>query len=183
MEYMGKEKILSYIVKDRKKAFNTIVEEFSDKILKISYLELNDLNHSEEVVQEVLIKIYKSLDNFKGDSSIYTWIYKITINTCKSYKIKNKSFLSLDYLDNLNVESFEEEVIEDIGRFDLLELLNKLDYKYRRVLYLYYYEDFKIKEISEILKTKEETIKTWLRRGKIYLKKELLKNGSEEYFG
>ncbi|MCR6515628.1 MAG: RNA polymerase sigma factor [Clostridium chrysemydis] len=120
MEYMGKEKILSYIVKDRKKAFNTIVD---------------------------------------------------------------KSFLSLDYLDNLNVESFEEEVIEDIGRFDLLELLNKLDYKYRRVLYLYYYEDFKIKEISEILKTKEETIKTWLRRGKIYLKKELLKNGREEYFG
>ena len=64
--------------------FEDIVEEYSNSIIRLCYLQTGDLNESEDLAQEVFLKIYKNLDRFKGNSSIYTWIYKITINTCFS---------------------------------------------------------------------------------------------------
>lgn len=177
MEYMGREKLLSYIRDDIDEAFNSIVDEFGSRILRIAYLELNNFSDSEEILQEVLLKLYRNINSFKGDSSIYTWIYRITINTCKSYKKSKKEHLSLEEINILDIESHENEIIDKLRNVELFEVLNKLEFKYRRVLFLYYYEELKIKEISEILGKREGTIKTWLTRGKKYLQRELLKEG------
>ncbi len=63
---------------NKDKVFEDIVEEYSNSTIRLCYLQTGDLNESEDLAQEVFLKIYKNLDRFKGNSSIYTWIYKIT---------------------------------------------------------------------------------------------------------
>ncbi|MGL5414329.1 MAG: RNA polymerase sigma factor [Clostridium sp.] len=176
METMRGREVLGVIKSDREKAFEDIVLEFSDRIYNLAKLYTRNETLSQDITQETLIKIYRYLDNFKGDSSIYTWIYKITINTCKTMCIREKKYSNIENVEFIKEEGYEEKVIESLEEGHLLEALEKLKKEYKTVLYLYYYEHLKVKEISEVLEKKEGTIKTWLKRGKDALEKELLKN-------
>ncbi|MGL5646751.1 MAG: RNA polymerase sigma factor [Clostridium sp.] len=176
METMRGREVLGVIKRDREKAFEDIVLEFSDRIYNLAKLYTRNKTLSQDITQETLIKIYRYLDNFKGESSIYTWIYKITINTCKTMCIREKKYSNIENVEFIKEEGYEEKVIESLEEGHLLEALEKLKKEYKTVLYLYYYEDLKIKEISEVLEKREGTIKTWLKRGKDALEKELLKN-------
>lgn len=126
-----------------------------------------------------MINIYRYLDSFKGDSSIYTWIYRVAINTCINIVKKEEKYKNIENVDFISENSYEEEVIEKLDGSGLLEALDNIKNDYKTVLYLYYYEEFKITEISNILNKKENTIKTWLKRGKNALEKELLKDGKK----
>jgi len=68
-----------------KVAFDALVIKYQNKILHLMYRYIKDPNDAMDVVQEVFIKAYKALPNFRGDSSFYTWIYRIAINTAKNY--------------------------------------------------------------------------------------------------
>ncbi|MGL4850502.1 MAG: RNA polymerase sigma factor [Clostridium sp.] len=175
MEIMRGTEVLRVIKSDREKAFEDIVLEFSDRIYNLAKLYTRNEELSKDITQEALIKIYRYLDNFKGDSAIYTWIYKITINTCKTMCIREKKYNNIEDITFIKEEGYEEKVIENLEKGYLLEALERLKKEYKTVLYLYYYEDLKIKEISEVLEKREGTIKTWLKRGKDALEKELLK--------
>lgn len=106
---------LNGLIKDIKlnkdKMFKDIVEEYSNSIIRLCYLQTGDLNESEDLAQEVFLKIYKNLDKFKGNSSIYTWIYKITINTCFSYLKKNGKIVKEELDSNIPNEEFTEEIV------------------------------------------------------------------------
>lgn len=179
MEAMGGQATFKEIKKDKERAFNNIVEEFSERIYNLAKLYTKDNILSEDITQEVLINIYRYLDNFKGDSSIYTWIYRITINTCKNTMKKERKYKNIENVDFIKVESYEEEIIERLDRASIINVLDNIKNDYKTVLYLYYYEDLKINEISKVLDKKESTIKTWLKRGKNALEKELLKDGGK----
>lgn len=170
MGYIG-----DYALKDikfnKEKIFEEIVEEYSTRIIRICYIQTGDLQESEDLAQDVFIKIYKNLDKFKGDSSIYTWIYKITVNTCFSYLRKNKRDSWIELKDeHKSSEDVEESVILNISKKVLKEALYKTPQELRIVLYMYYFDGIKITEIAEILELNQNTVKTRLRRGKEYLK-------------
>lgn len=179
MEVMGGRAVFKEIKRDKEKAFNDIVEEFSGRIYNLARLYTKDSEISEDITQEVLINIYRYLDSFKGDSSIYTWIYRVAINTCINIVKKEEKYKNIENVDFISENSYEEEVIEKLDGSGLLEALDNIKNDYKSVLYLYYYEEFKITEISNILNKKENTIKTWLKRGKNALEKELLKDGKK----
>lgn len=175
MELMEGKEVFKFIKNDREKAFNNIVLEFSDRIYNLAKLYTKDEHLSQDITQETLIKIYRYLDSFNGNSNIYTWIYRITINTCKNSIIKENKYRSIEDISFIKDEGYEEKIIERLQEVKLLEALGNIKKEYSSVLYLYYYDDLKIKEISEIMGKREGTIKTWLRRGKDALEKELLK--------
>lgn len=175
MELMEGKEAFKFIKNDREKAFNNIVLEFSDRIYNLAKLYTKDEHLSQDITQETLIKIYRYLDSFNGNSNIYTWIYRITINTCKNSIIKENKYRSIEDISFIKYEGYEEKIIERLQEGKLLEALRNIKKEYSSVLYLYYYDDLKIKEISEIMGKREGTIKTWLRRGKDALEKELLK--------
>lgn len=175
MELMEGKEAFKFIKNDREKAFNNIVLEFSDRIYNLAKLYTKDEHLSQDITQETLIKIYRYLDSFNGNSNIYTWIYRITINTCKNSIIKENKYRSIEDISFIKDEGYEEKIIERLQEGKLLEALGNIKKEYSSVLYLYYYDDLKIKEISEIMGKREGTIKTWLRRGKDALEKELLK--------
>lgn len=176
MEAMGGRAACKEIKKDKEKAFNCIVEEFSEKIYNLARLYTKDSVLSEDITQEVLVKIYRYIDNFKGESSIYTWIYRITINTCKNIVKKEEKYKNIENVDFIKADGYAEAIIESLDKGRLTKALENIKNEYKTVIYLYYYEELKIREISEILEKREGTVKTWLKRGKNALEKELLRN-------
>ncbi len=166
---------------NKDKVFEDIVEEYSNSIIRLCYLQTGDLNESEDLAQEVFLKIYKNLDRFKGNSSIYTWIYKVTINTCFSYLKKNGKIVKEELNRNIPNEEFTEEIVlNKYSREEIRGWLFKTPAKYRIPLYMYYFEEMKITQIAEILESNENTIKTRIRRGKEYIKR---CSGGEIYEG
>lgn len=159
--------------------FNQIYEDYLNKIYKLCLYKTENKEEAEDLTQEIFIKIFKSIKSFKGNSSLYTWIYTIAVRTCvdhKNKKYKNKEIFELDY--SLCVDStIEEDHIQKDRNSTISKCIHKLEDKYRIVLYLYYYEDMKIKDIGIVLGKTENTIKTWISRGKDKLKKELSKEG------
>lgn len=76
-----------------KSAFNLLVVKYQYKILKLIIRYIKDPNESLDVAQEIFIKAYRGLENFRHKSSFYTWLYKIAINTAKSYVIDKNRYL------------------------------------------------------------------------------------------
>jgi RNA polymerase sigma-70 factor, ECF subfamily len=64
------------------RAFRTLVERYQRKVYSVAYGMLKDREEAMDVSQEAFVKVYKYLDHFKGDSSFYTWLYRITVNIC-----------------------------------------------------------------------------------------------------
>ena len=145
------------------------IKEHSNMVYKIAFLMLKNKEDAEEVYQETFIKLYENFKKMKNDEHMKHWLIRVTINNCKMLlrKRKRENLTKLD--ENI---SFEDN-LNNIS----IEAVKKLPEKYRMVIYLYYYEQYKVQEISKILKISEGTIKSQLSRAREILKNEL----KEEY--
>ena len=130
---------------------------------------------SDDVVQNVFVKLYKNkkiLDS--NDTDIKKWLIKVTINDCKTI------FLSSWKRKIISLTEKEENIIKDDKKeCELLDEINKLSKDERLVIFLYYYEGYKIKEISSIMKKSETNIQTILYRARNKLK-EIIKEENDE---
>lgn len=174
---MSEKELIEGLIKSDDLAFDKLIDLYGNDILRLCYLRTSNLEAAEDLVQETLIAIFKYIGNFKGKSSLKTWIYKIAINNCNKF-LKNKIKDNISYVDfndknNEVVEDgdFTEELLKSVDKNIILEGLNKIDDKYKEVIYMFYYEEFSIKEIGELLEKNENSIKTLLRRGRGELKK------------
>ena len=139
-------------------AFNYIVMRYQKKVywvIKRMVLEHDDTN---DITQEVFIKLFKSLKEFRGDSSLFTYIYKIAVNYSLNHLKKNKNlilkFKPMDS-DESNISSkdknIDEKMIEEEHKLILLEAINGLPEQQRAVFNLRFYENLSYEEISKIL--------------------------------
>ena len=138
---------------------------FKNDIYRLAYSYTKNYSDTDDIVQSVFIKLYKNFDKFADDTSIKKWLTKVTINECRTLFLsawKRKVFPITDKEENIVEEKKDDS--------SLIDSLMQLPKKYRIVLFLFYYEDYKIKEISEILNLNESTIKTRLSRAKSLLK-------------
>lgn len=176
---------------DRTEAIEHLMQEYGTKILHLAYYYLKDRHLAEDVAQEVFIKAYKNWDSFRGDSSAYTWLYKITVNLCRD-KARSAWWRRLlpteepresagPGVDSLTPpdEGPEEAAIKSAEREALLQHVKKLPESYREVVLLYYYQDLSTVEIAEVTGQNENTIKTRLFRARSMLKEQLRKGGVE----
>ncbi|MEO0223658.1 MAG: RNA polymerase sigma factor [candidate division WOR-3 bacterium] len=161
------------------KIFNSIIENYSEYVYNMIYYTVLDEEDAKDLTQEVFYKIWKGLDNFRNEASLKTWIFKITQNHLKNYlkSKKIKRILSLEFLFEEKNRDFESKDYYLSERIE--SLLSKLPEDYRRVLVLFYIDGFNIKEISEILGTKEGTIKSKLHRAREKLKSLIMRFGYE----
>lgn len=135
---------------------------------------------AEELTQDIFYKIYNGLSDFRGDSELKTWIFRITVNTCIT-KLNSKRFK--EYRNNTkkitnDISDFsantEKKFLDDENN-SLLEIaLNILPADYRQVILLFYFEEFSYKEIGEILEISIGTVCTKLFRAREKLKKIML---------
>ena len=136
-------------------AFQKIADKYSKKIYWHARGMVNNHFDADEVTQEVLLVLYKKLKNFKFESSLYTWIYKITstrsLNYIRKTKLKKLFSISSEEFQDLktDVNLFDDfERKEKIKRVD--EVLKKIPAKQREVFIMKNFEGLSYKEISEI---------------------------------
>ena len=150
---------------------------------------IKNQNDVEDLAQEVFIKVYKNLSKFKGDSSLYTWIYKITVNLCLDEVKKRKNIIYLDEKlevedgelerelpssDKTQVELYEEKELKE----KLHKCIGKLPEKQRVMIVLRDIKGFSYEEISEITSVKLGTVKSQINRARLKLKELLDKEGT-----
>jgi len=160
------------------KSFNEIVKNYKNKIFNFIYRFIHNYNDSEDILQEVFIKIYKSKDNYISLNKFENYLYKIASNLCKDF-YKKKNILKLDNnLENYNfntkvtpLETYIDKEKEEFIRDCILDL----PYKQRVVFILVTYENKSYKEISEITGYSIKSIKSLIFRARQKLK-DLLKS-------
>ncbi len=150
-----------------------IYKEYSPKVRLILFRygvggELDDL------VQETFIKVWKSLDDFKGESSLSTWIYRVTINTAKNAKRakQRKWWMTLSGEESLEETAQTEQGVEDelTRRSAILKAFGQLSPKLREAITLYSIKELEIEEIAVILEVPTGTVKSRLHEARLKLR-------------
>ncbi len=173
---MGEKNLIKGLKKGREEAYYELINTYGSGLLKTCFLMTRDEIEAEDIVQETFIRVFKYIKGFKGDSSLYTWIYRIAQNVLKD-RLK-LGIIELPYEDyHIDPDNPEDLTINKIDREVLRSELDKLSFIYKQVIVLFYFEDKSIKEIAEILEEKEGTIKSKLSRGRSLLKQALEKGG------
>lgn len=174
---MEEKQLIKGLKRNKEEAYDELINLYGNKLLRTCFLINKDEKEAEDIVQETFIKVFKSIKSFKGNSSLYTWIYRILQNTIKD-RYKNK-ILTTPYEDyEASEDNMEDIVIDKENRKILKEELDKINFIYKQVLVLFYFDDLSIKEISEVLDEKEGTIKSKLSRGRKMLGENLIKGGN-----
>ena len=142
-------------------AFNLLVRRYQQKIYWHIRKMVIDHDDSNDLTQEVFIKVWNGLDNFRGDSQLYTWFYRIATNECLNFLNKKKRFfLPIGDVEAELVGKLEDPLISgDEIQLKLQKALLKLPAKQRLVFNMKYYDGLKYEEISKILGTSVGALK------------------------
>ena len=150
--------------------FERIFEKYNRDIFRLIFSYTLNIADTKDILQDTFMKYYKNINKINcNDEETKKWLIKVSINNIKNYKrnnwhkkvviIKDENFSSINSNQNLNIE--------------FIEILNKLNEKYRVPIYLFYYSGYKIDEIAKILSISESAVKMRLNRAKVFLKKEM----------
>lgn len=151
------------------------VKTYGEYIYHLAYFYVKDLQRAEEIAQDVFYQFAKKKEQFRGEASVKTYLTRMAIN--RSYdelrKMKRQELLQ-SVLPFMKAEkSAEQEVVKKESSSTVKEAVFTLPVHYREVIILYYYEDFSVLEIAELLKVSVNTVRTRLRRARENLKIEL----------
>ncbi len=152
--------------KGDKEAFTELIINMEDELYKIARTKLINDEDIFDAIQETMISAFKSLHKLKNEKYFKTWIIKILINKCNDiYKTKKATIVSL----NEDIKLDETNNFSD-NNLNFEFIIKCLNYDERIAITLYYLEEYTTKEISKILKTNENTIKTRIARAKVKIK-------------
>lgn len=148
-----------------------LVNKYSNMVFQIAYQNCFIKSNAEDITQEVMIKLWKNLESFKTEEHLKAWLIRVTINTSidNNRNFQNKKETELDENENLYIQDENKEVFSE---------LKKLKPESRNIIYLYYYQGYKTKEIAEMLNLNINTVSTNLARAKQQLKN-ILEEGGE----
>jgi len=174
-------------------AFTVLVDRYKNLVFTLALRMVKNREEAEEVSQDTFIKVYKSLNRFKGDSKFSTWIYRVAYNTCLDRLKKNKRqeyTVAIDEYTEHQVKTLEnaldalEEQEKQLAIKKCLEMLPSED---SFILTLYYFEELSLDEISKITGLKPNNVKVKLFRSRkklaTILKKHLEPEIIESYEG
>jgi RNA polymerase sigma-70 factor (ECF subfamily) len=154
------------------KAYAQLVNRYKDMVFTLALRMLKHKEEAEEVAQDTFIKVFKSLDKFKGDSKFSTWIYKITYNTCLDRIKKNKKYLKDVAIDEFTFNKLDtidnalDNLIKEEKHTLIKNCINKLPEDSSALLTLFYFEELSLEEISKIISVEANTVKVKLFRAR-----------------
>ncbi len=151
------------VLETRNFAFSQLVIIYQQKVYWHIRKMVIDHDDADDLTQETFIKIWKALDNFKGDSQLFTWIYRIATNECLNHlaKKKRRFFLPINNItEELSNKIDDSNLISgDEIQLKLQKALLTLPDKQRLVFNMKYYDEMKYEEISEITGTSVGALK------------------------
>ena len=154
------------------KAYAQIVNRYKDLVYTLALRMLKHREEAEEVAQDTFIKIFKSLDKFKGDSKFSTWIYRVTYNTCLDRIKKNKKYINDVAIDEFTfnklgtMDNALDNLIKEEKHVLIKKCIHKLPEDSSALLTLFYFEELTLDEISKIINLEANTVKVKLFRAR-----------------
>lgn len=170
---------------NKEEKFNEIVSESSDRIRRICRYYNSNEEEQKDMYQEVLVNIWKSLDSFRGDSALSTWVYRVAVNTSLTYTGKAYRHMKLMVNgDTANLNSVLDDdnlkaKLEQEKQLDKLQTELNLLTVIEKALISLMLEGLSMKEIADIIGITEPNVKVKIHRVKAQLK-EKLKGDSHE---
>nr|HEX4319052.1 sigma-70 family RNA polymerase sigma factor [Kofleriaceae bacterium] len=178
------------------RAFRELIEAERDRIYNITYRMLGNRAEAEDVAQEVFITVFKTIESFREESKLSTWLYRVTVNHCKN-RIKYLARRHDRDRDELDETSHSQETNGAVvgppqhaqpdralagAQMEKLlqEAIAQLDEDHRIVVVLRDVEDLSIEEICEITGLPDGTVKSRLHRARLALRKRLQRHMVEE---
>ena len=181
------EEIISRILKGEQSSFTILVEKYQNYVFTLVLRFTENREDAEEIAQDVFVKAYRSLADFRGDSKFSTWLFTITRTTCLSFLRKKKlDTLSLDNeRTGLQVENresgFNANLVEQKSRHTMLsQAISMLSVDDAQVLNLFYKAEQTLEEIGKIMRLDPNTVKVKLHRARQRLKEKMEKHFSDE---
>jgi RNA polymerase sigma-70 factor (ECF subfamily) len=167
------------------RAFEELYDEFSSLVYSLSLRMCGSPERAQDLSQEVFLRIYKSLARFCGKSTLKTWIYRITLNHCRS-KLGRKRWL-IDSLDEPEAREVvedrrgpEERALARDAQRTVEKALVQIDGSFREAVVLRDVEELSYQEIAEVLGVKIGTVRSRISRGRAQLKIQLEQMSSRE---
>lgn len=147
--------------------FDKIFTMYNKDLFRLIFSYTLNVTETKDILQETFMKYYQKMNFLPDDEiEIKKWLIRVAINKAKDYQKCWKNWVkNLDDNNHILKKS-------DIN-LEMLDLLNRIDKKYRLPIYLYYYEGYRISEISSLLKISKSAVKMRLSRAKEILKKEM----------
>ena len=147
----------------RHEAFTGLVEKYQQGVYRLVRRMVIDHEDADDLVQEVFIKVYNNLDNFQGESRLFTWLYRIATNECLRFldKKRKRYFLPIaDVMSELTYKLHSSHSMDgDEIQLKLQQAVLTLPDKQRAVFHMKYYEDMKYETIAEITGTSVGSLK------------------------
>ncbi len=171
-----------------REAFNTLIGAYQTRVINIAFGIMGSKEDALDAAQETFVKIFKGINAFGGKSSLDTWIYRVTVNTCMDLLRKRSRTVQTQSLDaQPDGDSIEQEIpdtaptpeqnSERLERTRVLRAaIAELSPEYREVITLFDIEGFSYDEIGKILSLPLGTVKSRLARARKALKKVLSEN-------
>ena len=175
---MDEKVILQHLKGGSREALSLLWQAHSANVLNLAFRMLKDRDEAEDVLMDIFVQIPKKIQGFQGQSALATWLYRLTVNEClmKLRAQKRHRELEEEHLDTIVEEALGKNEDFDTSGFnpELLEkALNTLNAETRSMLWLKDAEDLDVKDLAEIYRMPEGTIKARLSRARKLLKKEL----------
>jgi len=163
---------------------NELLNNYYRKIYKLALYQLQDVQEAEDLTHDIFYKVLKSLGSFQEKSDLYTWIYRIALNTIRNYHRRKKivKFISLEYESKvgstlvdpasddpaLSSEDEQQKMIK-MGKFN--EAIKKLSDREKTAFFFFHYEKMKQKKIAEVMGTTVSAVESLVFKSMKKIKK------------
>jgi RNA polymerase sigma-70 factor, ECF subfamily len=181
---MEDNELIQHIKSGNKDAFRDFVDTYKKFVLNVCYKFLNDSDDANDVAQEVFIEVYKTIDKFRGDSKISTWLYRICSNRSLNFLRDNKKHHSIesyskdpDYIVNVPSDSIPnpEQIALNNESADIInKAIDSLPETQKAVFILNKKDDLSYLEISKILGISVKAVESLIVRARKNLQKMLI---------
>jgi RNA polymerase sigma-70 factor (ECF subfamily) len=159
------------------KAFEEIVRRYHRQVANIVYLTLGNREEVDDLSQEVFVRVFRSLNRFEYDSSLYSWIYRIAVNLCidEIRKKRIRKLIPLDFLTETKLErekkskavvTASDELLQKEKEEVIRDALGKLSPLHRTVILLREYQDLSYGEIAKTLRISQQAVKSRIFRAR-----------------
>lgn len=190
---MQEHELIQQIRRGDRDAFRLLVEAYEDKVYNTVYGFLHQVDDTLDVTQDVFVEVYRSIDRFRGDSSVSTWIYRIAVTRALNFLKRRKKLKGVvRVLDAENGSKQQPDIQiaepsqnpeEKIQNRELGEQIERamdaLPERQRAAFVLHKLEDLSYKEIAEVLKTSVSSVESLIHRAKIGLQEHLIRQWKE----
>ncbi|MBT9146003.1 MAG: ECF RNA polymerase sigma factor SigW [candidate division WS2 bacterium] len=179
---LSEKEIIAGCKEQKPLAQSALYQQYSSRLMAICARYAYTSFEAEDIFQDAFVKVFKNIEQYKGEGSFEGWLKHIFVNTAINHFHKNKKHYhqsdSAEFSENFITE---EDAVSQMSAAELTQIISQLPDGYRMVFNLYVVDGYTHKEIGELLGISEGTSKSQLAKGKAILKKIITKQRDKQY--